>query len=321
MRALTYKRYGPAEVVEVREVPEPLPGPEDVLVHVHASAVNSADWRVRAAAFPGLLAIPGRMMFGLLKPRNERLGTEFAGTVKAVGYSVSRFSVGDRVYGFLSGGGASADYLCIHEDAAVVPLPASLSFEEGAALPFGGLAALVFLTQFGDLKFGQNSLIVGASGGVGAYAVQIAKSVGASVSGIAGPDSQDLIRKLGVDHAIDYTTTDITKLTDRFDLILDTVGALTPGEAFALLKSGGVYLPLNMGLREVMAAMLNCFRDRKIKLGVNEDTAEDLAALNALVETGQLKAVIDSVYPLEEAVVAHQRVEGRHKKGAVVLQL
>lgn len=320
MRALTYQRYGPPDVVRISDVPKPTPGPGEVLVRVNASGVNTGDWRLRAAAFPGMLAVPGRLMFGILKPRNGRLGTEFAGTIEALGKGASRFAIGDRVYGFSAKGGASADYLAIPEDAGIAPLPEQLSFEEGAAIPFGGLAALVFLTQFGKLQAGQEVLIVGASGGVGVYAVQIAKAWGARVTGIAGPDSQELIRALGADVTVDYRATDITRLEDRFDLILETVGVLSSREAFGLLKPRGTFLPLNMGLPEIGAALLNRFRDKTIKLGVNGDKAEDLATLNDLIGEGKLKPVIDSVYQLEEAAKAHERVEGRHKQGAVVLR-
>ncbi|MBV6656858.1 MAG: NAD(P)-dependent alcohol dehydrogenase [Devosiaceae bacterium] len=319
MRALTYDRYGPPSVVRISEVAKPEVGAGDVLVRVHASGVHTGDWRVRAAAFPGVLAIPGRLMFGILKPRNQRLGTEFAGVVEAVGEGASRFEGGDRVYGFFGQGGASADYLAISEAAAIAPLPDALSFEEGAALPFGGLAALVFLTQFGKLQASHDALIVGASGGVGVYAIQIAKALSAQVTGVAGPDSQELMHQLGADACVDYKATDIMRLDARFDLILDAAGALSPRDALALLRPGGTFLPLNMGLRDVGAALLNRFRDKTVKLAVNEDTAEDLATLNGLIEQGKLKPVIDSTYPLERAAEAHARVESRHKKGAVVL--
>lgn len=319
MRALTYQRFGPPSVVEVSDIPKPEPGGGEVLLRVHASGVNSGDWRIRSAAFPGILAIPGRLMFGVMKPRRQRLGTEFAGVVEDVGSGVSRFAQGDRVYGFSASAGASADYLVISETAAISVLPDSVSFTEGAALPFGGLAALVFLTQFGELQADQHVLIVGASGGVGVYAVQIAKAYGAQVTGIAGPASQKLTKELGADQTIDYTITNPAKLTGRFDLIVDTVGALSPRDALSLLKPDGLFLPLNMGMREIGAALLNGVRSKKVRLRVNEDTAEDMATLTELVQKGTVKPVIDSTYPLEDAAEAHARVEGRHKKGAVVL--
>jgi NADPH:quinone reductase-like Zn-dependent oxidoreductase len=184
MRALTYSHYGPPDVVGIEDVPKPEIGPNDVLVRVMASGVNTGDWRVRAADFPGIMVVPGRLMFGLTKPRNRRLGTEFAGTIAAVGTDTTRFAVGDRVFGFSAKGGASAEYLAIDQDAAIAPMSSTLSFEEAAALPFGGLAALAFLTDFGALTADQDVLIVGASGGVGVYAVQIAKAFGARVPSV-----------------------------------------------------------------------------------------------------------------------------------------
>ena len=321
MKALTYSRYGPPEVLEIEDVPRPEIGPKDVLVRVVASGVNTGDWRIRAAAFPGILVIPGRLMFGLTKPRNRRLGMEFAGTVEELGANTSRFAVGDRVFGFSARGGATAEYLAIAEEAAIAPMSSKLNYEEGAALPFGGLAALAFLTSFGALKADQDVLIVGASGGVGVYAVQIAKAIGAQVTGVAGPDNQSFITDLGADQAIDYTKTNLEITAGRFDVILDAAGVLPPKAALRLLKTAGVFLPLNMGLPEIGAALLNVFRSRKVKLAVNEDTAEGLAHLTQLVESRKLKPVIDSVFPLERARDAHARVESRHKRGSVVLRV
>ena len=320
MRALVYDRYGPPEVVRLTEAPTPEAQDGEILVRVRASGVNTGDWRLRAAAFPGVMAIPGRLLFGIFRPKDRRLGSEFAGVVEALGPGASRFAVGERVYGFSPNRGASADYLALPETAAIAPLPEGLSFEEGAALPFGGLAALVFLRRFGRLKAGQTVLINGASGGVGVYATQIAKAYGAQVTGVAGPENQRLLRELGADETVDYRAVDIAKLAARFDLTLDAVGGLTPAAGLGLLKADGVFLPLNYGLPEIGATLLNAFRRRKIKLAVNDDTADDLAALSALVEQGDLKPVIDGVYPLEDAAAAHARVESRRKTGAVVLR-
>ncbi|MEM6896645.1 MAG: NAD(P)-dependent alcohol dehydrogenase [Pseudomonadota bacterium] len=321
MRALTYTRYGGPEVVAVTEVPQPKPAKGEILVQVEASAVNTGDWRIRAAAFPGILAIPGRLMFGLTRPRRQALGTEFAGVVAALGPGATRFQVGDAVFGFASGGGASAEYLSIAEEGAVALRPAGLSAQEAAALPFGGLCALAFLSDFAGLQPGQSVLIVGASGGVGCYAVQVAKALGATVAGVAGPDSQAFLTSLGVDVAYDYSATSLRQIEGPFDVVFDAVGAASPQDAWHLLREGGLFLPLNFGLREIGAALTNPLRRRKIRLAVNDDTAEALDKLSQMVTAGTLRPIIDTVFPLDEARAAHAKVETRHRQGAIVLSI
>ena len=321
MKALIYERYGGPEVVQVAEVDPPSLGEGDILVRVHASAVNTGDWRIRAAAFSGILAIAGRLMFGILGPRNKRLGSEFAGIVEQVGASANRFRPGDRVFGMVTSGGASAEYLAMPETGAIAHMPGTLGFEEAAGMPFGGICSLVFLGEFADLKPDQKVLIAGASGGVGAYAVQIAKALGARVTGIAGPDNQAFVKSLGADETIDYRQTDLATLAGGYDVVFDTFGSISPKLSRILLVEGGLFLPLNFGLREIGAAFLNRFRTRRIRLAVNEDRVEDMVRLAELIEGGKLRPVIDKVYPLEAAADAHVRVESRHKRGAVVLRI
>ena len=321
MKALIYEHYGPANVVRIQKVSRPTPKPNELLVRVHASSVNTSDWRIRAAAFPGITAIPARIIFGLFHPRNTRLGSEFAGVVEAVGAEVVAFSPGQQVFGITSAGGASAEYLVLPETWAVAETPSHLSFVEAAALPFGGLAALVFLEQFANLRANQRILIVGASGGVGIYALQIARTFGAHVTTLSGPDSQKLVRSLGAHEALNYETTKFSEIDLRFDVILDTIGTVSPRQARRLLCPGGLFLPLNIGLREVVAALLNPFFAQKIRLGVNPNTAKDLHQLAELVRDGSVQPVIDAVFPLTKAVSAHERVETRHRKGAIVLAL
>ncbi|MEQ9040338.1 MAG: NAD(P)-dependent alcohol dehydrogenase [Silicimonas sp.] len=321
MKALTYQRYGGPDVLQITEVNKPIHGASEVLVRVVASGVNTGDWRIRAAAFPGILAIPGRLMFGLVRPRNPRLGSEFAGVVESIGSSVSRFVEGDRVFGMVTSGGATAEYLAVPEKGAIVKMPASLSFEDAAGMPFGGLCALVFLGQYADLKPDQKALIVGASGGVGAYAVQIAKALGAHVTAVSGPDSQDFVVELGADETVNYRGTDVATLGGRFDVVFDTFGAISPKVSRGLLEKDGLFLPLNFGLREIGAVLLNRFRDRKIRLAVNKDRMEDMVRLAELVEHGKLRAVVDKIFPFEEVAQAYARVESRHKRGAVVLKI
>ena len=165
MKALTYTQYGSPDVIRISDLPKPTPAAGEVLVRVHASAVNTGDWRLRAAAFPGILALPGRLMFGVRRPKHTRLGSEFAGTVEAIGEGVTRFAPGDAVFGMSVGGGASAEYLTIAEDAAIAPMPEGIGFDEAAALPFGGQTALSFLVDYANIQPGQRVLVVGASGG------------------------------------------------------------------------------------------------------------------------------------------------------------
>lgn len=321
MKALTYNRYGPPDVVRISDVPRPVPSTGEVLVRVHASSVNTADWRIRAGAFPGITAIPARLLFGIWKPRNTRLGIEFAGVIESSGDGARKFEVGDRVFGITAKGGASAEYLAISEESAVARMPKGISFEDAAALPFGGLTALVFLTDHAELKPGHRVLIVGASGGVGSYAVQVAKAIGANVTAISGSGSQDYVAALGADLTLDYKTSALCDLESHFDVILDTIGVMSPRTARSKLLPNGVFLPLNMGLRELWAGLLNPFTSRKIRLRVNPDTAEDLQKLSKMVLDGSIKPAIDRVYSLAKASEAHAYVENRHRKGDVILSI
>lgn len=320
MKAAMYENYGPPEVVCIRDIPPPEPGSADVLVRVHASAVNTSDWRIRAAAFPGITALPGRLMYGVFRPRYPMLGSEFAGVVDSVGADVAQFEVGQRVFGMTTAGGATAKYMAIPASKAIAQMPPALSFEQAAALPFGGLAALVFLRDFGKLSRGQRVLIVGASGGVGCYAVQIAKAMGGHVTGVAGPNSQALLAKLGADEVLDYQSENWMIGLSPFDLILDTYGALRPAAARRLLKPSGVFLPLNFGVRELLSACLNPLLNGSLRIGVNADRAEDLDLLTEMVASGRLKPITDRVFDLADIVEAHRHVEGRHRQGAVVLR-
>jgi len=249
------------------------------------------------------------------------LGSEFAGDVVEVGPDATRFQPGDRVFGITGSGGASAEYLTIAQDAAIAEIPVSISYHEAAGLPFGGLCALCFLSKFAGLKSGQKLLIVGASGGVGSYAVQIAKILGASVTGVSSSANLDFVRDLGADRQIAYDLVGQQEWPGGQDVILDTVGALTPSAARRLLAPGGAYFPLIFGLSEIFAALLNPFRARKTVIAANPDRVEDLLRLVALVDAGQLKPVIGHRFPLRQAGAAHELVEKRHRRGSVVLDL
>lgn len=319
MKAATYTRYGAPEVVSIADVPRPEPKTGEVLVQVFATSVTTADWRLRAAAFPGILWLPGRLMFGLLAPRTPILGSDFAGRVVSLGPGVTRFKLGDPVFGFV-GAGAHAEYVSVPEDGAITVKPAGLDYDEAAAVPFGALAALVFLRDFAGLTAGQKVLVVGASGGVGAFAVQLAKHFGAEVTGVASTPHIDLVRDLGADHVIDYSQQDFTRGDRRYDVILDTVGVTRFGRVRRVLTSRGRFVPLNFGLRELVAALLAPLRGgQRVVINVSGDKREDLELVANLLQSGKLRPVIDRRFALDEIVEAHRRTEGRHKTGSVVV--
>lgn len=321
MKAATYSTYGTADVVSVTDVPRPEIAETEVLVMVYASTVNTADWRFRASAFPRDFWIAGRMMAGLTKPKHPILGGEFAGRVVSVGSKVTRFRMGDEVFGF-SMHGAHAEYLAIDEQAAIARKPAGLGYGEAAAVPFGGITALVFLRDYAKLQPGQKVLVAGASGGVGVYAVQLAKHFGAEVTALSSPAKIDLVRSLGADRVIDYTSEDFTADGEIYDLVFDTAGVMHFKEARAVLKPGGIYLPLEFGFAEVFRSMLPFLNSgRKVVVGVNGDKREDLETLAGLLESGEIRPVIDGTYPLDRIADAHRRVEGRHKAGSVVVAI
>jgi NADPH:quinone reductase-like Zn-dependent oxidoreductase len=321
MKAAITKTYGGPEVVTFAEIDRPEPGPGEMLIRVGAAGVTTADWRLRAAAFPGAIsAVAGRLMFGIFRPRKHVLGSDFAGTVAATGPGVTGFAVGDRVFGFQFGG-AHAEYMTVTADGAVTRTPDTLTDAEAAALPFGGLAALEFLDRFAKVQPGERVLVVGASGGVGAYAVQVARALGAIVTGVASGASLPLVEGLGADHAVDYRQTDPADLTGPYDVIFDTIGRLDYAIAAPMLARGGRFVPLNFGLGDL-------WKGRKAKrnghaqiLKVNGDSKEGLDRLVAMIAAGQLRPVIDTVYPFDALREAYAKVETRRRRGAVVLEI
>jgi NADPH:quinone reductase-like Zn-dependent oxidoreductase len=321
MKAAIFTRYGGPEVVRLSDIEQPEPGPGEMLIRVAAAGVTTADWRLRAAAFPGAIsAVAGRLMFGLFRPRKPVLGSDYAGTVEALGPGVTGFSVGERVFGFRFGG-AHAAFMTVRADGAVIRTPDMLSDAEAAALPFGGLCALEFLDRFASVQPGERVLVVGASGGVGAYAVQAARALGAIVTGVASAANLPLVESLGADHAIDYRATDPATLSGPYDVVFDTVGALDYPRAAPMLARGGRFVPLNFGLGDVWKGRRAGRNGHRQILNVNGDTKEGLERLVSMVAAGQLRPVIDRVYPFDEIRAAYTHVESRRRKGAIVLDI
>lgn len=321
MKAVIRTSYGGPEVLRAAEIDRPAIGDDDVLVRVRATEVTAADWRMRASDFPGALWLPGRLIAGLFRPKEQVLGSDFAGEVAAVGARVARFRPGDRVFGF-SGAGAYAEFLAIPEAGCIAGIPAGLGFADAAALPFGGLTALVFLRDFAGLQPGQRVLVTGASGGVGVYAVQIARALGAEVAAAASAANLGLVVSLGAHRALDYRAEDIAPAGAGYDLILDCVGALGFARARRALKPDGLFLPLEFAGREMLQALWARLRGgQRIRLAVSGDTREDLETLAAMVAEGKLRPVIDRSYPLARIAEAHGYVEGRHRRGSVVVSI
>jgi NADPH:quinone reductase-like Zn-dependent oxidoreductase len=325
MQACIYEAYGPADVVRLGDVERPTVKARQVLVKVNAAGVTTADWRFRAAAFPPGFKLAGRLMLGVFRPRNPVLGMDFAGTVAAVGKDVTRFRIGDRVFGATSPmrRAAHAEYAVVEESGAIVRTPAGLTDQQAAAIPFGGTAALAFLRDFGRLRPGQRVLIVGASGSVGTWAVQLARHLGAEITAVCSARNLELVRSLGAHHVVDYAAgSPLGEGDERYDLIFDTVGVTSFASCRDKLAEGGTYLPLNPGLREMwQGAVTSRSKGKRVKAAMSQITQAGLEALVGFVESAVLEPVVDHVYPMAQIAEAHRHVEGRHKRGSVVISI
>ncbi len=323
MKAVTYNTYGGPEVVSVTEVATPEPGAHDVLIRVHAATISSGDWRARSLTLPKGFGLLGRAIFGFLKPRQPILGTELSGVVELVGDQVTRFAPGDAVFAYPSGKmGAHAEYAVMAENGLIAGKPENLSFEQAAALSFGGTTALDFLKNKGKLKAGERVLIVGASGSVGSAAVVLAKHFGAHVTGVCSAANAGLVRGLGADEVIDYARTDFANAGVRYDIILNCNGDVSFSQCEPVLNEGGRLLLVLGSFRQLMGLERpKRGSSKKLVAGVASVRSEDLEFLADLARRGVFVPLIDRSYPMENAREAHAYVGSGRKRGNVVLTM
>ncbi len=321
MRAMIYRQYGAPNVVHLAELPKPVPRDNEVLIRIRATTVASGDYRARSLILPGGFGLMGRPVFGLFGPRQPVLGTECAGVVEAVGARVTRFKPGDEVFAFTGARfGCHAEYRCAAEDGTIARKPAGLSFEQAAALSFGGTTALPLLRDKAGLKAGDKVLVVGASGGVGSAAVQIAKALGASVTGVTSTGNLELVRRLGAVRAIDYTREDFAAGEESWDIIIDTSGTASYSRCERVLRPGGRLVLVLGSLRDALGfGRPPKSSGKRVIAAVTRVTPADIQQLAALAAAGAYTPVIDRVYPLESAAEAHAYNDTGHKRGNVVL--
>lgn len=322
MKAAVYREYGPPEVVRIEEVEKPVPKDDEVLVRIHATTVTAGDWRARSLEMPPGFGFMGRLVFGFRRPRKPILGLEFAGVVESVGASVSKFKPGDAVFGSAGARmGCHAEYQCVRQDAAIVPKPEGVSFEEAAALPFGGTTALHFFRK-GKLERGEKVIVNGAAGAVGTAAVQIANHFGAEVTGVCSTANLDFVRSIGADHVIDYTKDDFTTNGEKYDVIVDTAGTASYARAKKSLNERGRLLVVLGGMGDMIKApFVNLVGKRRIVAGVASERIEYLQTLAELTVEGIYKPVIGRRYRFEDIVEAHRYVDTGHKRGNAVVTL
>ena len=321
MKAIVHRCYGSPDVIRLEEIPKPTPKDDEILVRVHASSVNPLDWHYLEGT-PYMVRMDG----GFGTPEDPRLGVDFSGTVEAVGKSVTRFKPGDEVFGGRFG--ALAEYVAVREARTVALKPANISHEQAAAVAIAAITALQGLRDKGHLRAGENVLVNGASGGVGTFAVQIAKSFGANVTGVCSTNNVELVRSLGADRVIDYTREDVTKGAQRYDLILDNVSThslleykriMTPNAVYVLIGSTDTGRWFGWLVRPVEAWLLSPFSGQKFGTIFADLNKDDLATLAGLMESGKVTPVIDRTYKLSDAAEALRYLERGHARGKVVV--
>ncbi len=323
MRAVVYSEYGPPEVLHLEEVAKPIPKDNEVLIKVHAAEATKSDCEMRRSKFAvKWFWLPMRIAMGVTKPKKQILGGYFAGVVDAVGKDVTKFKTGDEVFG--SAGlrlGAYGEYLCLPDSATMAEKPASMSFEEAAAVPMGGLNALHFMRK-ANIRKGERVLVNGAGGSIGVFAVQIAKAMGVEVTAVDSALKEEMLSRIGADHFIDYTKEDFTRRGQTYDVIFSMVAGSSFSACVGALNPGGRYLMGNPRLSDMLQAGLTSrFTDKAAIFAFAGEKVEELLALGQMIEEGKIKPIVDRTYPMEQAADAHRRVETEQRLGSVVISM
>jgi NADPH:quinone reductase-like Zn-dependent oxidoreductase len=330
MKAIVYSEYGSPDVLQVKEVEKPLPGEKEVLVKVHATSVNYGDLAARNFRemspqkfnMPLLFWLMAKISFGLRKPKTTILGSEFAGEVESTGKNVTKFKSGDPIFGYLGQNmGAYAEYICVPEDGVLAIKPANLTYEEAASVPYGAIMALNLLRKV-NVHANQKVLINGASGGIGSAAVQIAKQMGAEVTGVCATPRLEFVKALGADKVVDYTKEDFTRNGETYDLIFDILGKSPFSRCKNSLKPKGILLHASFKMRHIFD-MLRTSKStgQRVFCAIAPGSLKDLVSVKELIEEGKIKSIIDKCFPMEQAAEAHRYVEQGNKKGNVVISI
>lgn len=319
MKAVAWTRYGnPADALKLIEAEKPIPKKNEVLIKVHSTTVTAGDARLRASKVPIGFWLPTRLAFGLFEPRKKIPGMHFSGEVEEIGKEVKSFNIGDMVYGTAGMHfGANAEYICLAEKEAFIKKPDAIDHDDAVASIFGGETAIHFLTEKAKLGAGQNILINGASGAVGTASIQLAKYLGAEVTAVCSTGNLDLVTSLGADKTIDYTMETVGASGESYDIVLDAVGNIPLSRCKNMLKRRGKLISINSGLLVTLSGIWK----KEMITGVAGESKEHLELLKNLVMNGDIKPVIDRVYPLERIVEAHEYVDEGHKKGNVVISV
>ena len=321
MKAVIYRRYGQPEVLQLAEIDKPAPKDNELLIKVHAAEVTKSDCEMRSFRFPvKWFWLPLRLAMGLLRPRRPVLGGYFSGEVEAVGAAVTRFKTGDPVFGTTRLRlGAYGEYVCLPEDFTIVPKPRNTSFAEAAAVPLGGLNALHFMRR-ANIQPGEQVLVNGAGGSIGCFGIQIAKSLGAEVAAVDAAHKELMLRRIGADHFIDYKNEEFAQAGRSYDVVFNMVAGAPFNKCMGVLKPGGRYLTANPRLSDmVRSARVSRSGNRTAIFAFARETVEELLALKAMIEAGEIRPVVDRVYPLEQAAEAQRRVESEQRLGSIVL--